>query len=58
MPQSKGFLSFFSKKKSNVRSHIVQNVSGIAKSGEVIAIMGASGAGKDRIRKIKISSFK
>lgn len=46
VPEKKSFLSKFKKPSAPVRSHIVQDVSGIAKPGQVIAIMGASGAGK------------
>lgn len=37
---------FFSKKKPKCeKMHIVQNVFGIARPGQILAIMGASGAG-------------
>lgn len=39
--------SFFKKKQiKNQKSQIVQNVYGIAKPGQILAIMGASGAGQ------------
>lgn len=38
--------TFFKKSKQNCEKlHIVQNVYGIAKPGQILAIMGASGAG-------------
>ncbi|XP_045473415.1 protein white-like isoform X2 [Harmonia axyridis] len=39
-------LSRYLKRKSNIRKHILKNVSGVAYPGELLVLMGSSGAGK------------